>query len=133
MDEQEQRNTVSNEEQKVNQIAPTPPPSHKKLIIGVVIAVVLVIAGAAGAYFVFQPKAKLVDELTFENILDRAIDIEDSEVCAELQNTKMRDECYYEYSWFLDEPDSCLKILDADFKLDCVFELAGWTTFVYSA
>ena len=54
MDEQEQQNIVSNKQQEVNQVAsPSPflPPSHKKLIIGIVTVFVLIIAGSAGANF----------------------------------------------------------------------------------
>jgi len=58
MDEQEQQNEVK-EQQDINQVEPTPlspPPSHKKLIISIVVVFVLVVAGMAGAYFVFLPK-----------------------------------------------------------------------------
>ena len=51
---QEQQNAVSNEQQKVNQVTPTPlspPPSHKKLIIGIVAVFVLVVVGFVGGYF----------------------------------------------------------------------------------
>ena len=51
-----QQNTVSNEGQGVNQVAPTPqfpPPSHTKLIIGVVIAIVLVV-GVTSYFYISQ-------------------------------------------------------------------------------
>ena len=74
MDEQEsfdstqdkQQNTDSNDEQEVNQIAPTPlppPPSHKKLVVGVLAVFALVVVGVAVVYFVFQSKAKPADEI----------------------------------------------------------------------
>ena len=55
----EQQNTVSNEQQGVNQTAPTPlfpSPSHKKLVIGIVAVFVLIVAGIAGAYFFLTTK-----------------------------------------------------------------------------
>jgi len=46
-------------------VEPTPlssPPSHNKLIIGIVAVFVLVVAGIAGAYFLLQPTAQPVDD-----------------------------------------------------------------------
>jgi len=60
MDEQEQQNAVSNEQQEVNQVAPTPlspSPSHAKLIIGIVAVFVLIVGGVVGVYFLLQPNA----------------------------------------------------------------------------
>ncbi|MCH7597995.1 hypothetical protein IID27_03080 [Patescibacteria group bacterium] len=66
MDEQEQQNTVSSDDQEASQVAPTPlspPPSHKKLLIGIVAVFVLVVAGTVGVYFLLQPKAQSVDDI----------------------------------------------------------------------
>ena len=49
--------SAQNKQQEVNQIAPTPlspPPSHTKLIIGVVAVLVLVVGGVVGAYFLLH-------------------------------------------------------------------------------
>jgi len=65
MDEQEQQNEVQEEQQDINQVEPTPlspPPSHKKLIIGIVAVFVLVVVAVVGAYFAFQPKIQPEEE-----------------------------------------------------------------------
>jgi len=67
MDEQEQQNEVQEEQNDQMQPTPlSPPPSHKKLVIGIVAVFVLVVAGIAGAYFLLQPKAQPVDETISE-------------------------------------------------------------------
>ena len=67
MDEQEVTSTTEPDEQNISQMEPAPPPtSHSKLIIGIVVAFVLVVAGSVGAYFyVFQ------QEVVNKNIEDK--------------------------------------------------------------
>ena len=63
MDEQESFDSTQ-DKQEVNQIVPTPlspQSSHNKLIIGIVAVLVLVVAGAAGAYFFLQPETEPID------------------------------------------------------------------------
>ena len=74
MDEQEQQNTVSSDDQEVSQVAPTPlspPPSHKKLIIGIVAGILFAGAISAGAFF-FMNQQSTLDEVvgwqTYDNI-----------------------------------------------------------------
>ncbi|MCH7597447.1 hypothetical protein IID27_00150 [Patescibacteria group bacterium] len=64
MDEQEQQNEAQEEQNVQMEPAPlSPPPSHTKLIVGIVF---LLIAGIAGAYLLLQPKSEPVDDIQVE-------------------------------------------------------------------
>lgn len=71
MDEQEQQNEAQEEQNVQMEPAPlSPPPSHTKLIIGIVAVFVLVVAGIAGAYFLLQPKTQLVNKIQSVSFID---------------------------------------------------------------